>query len=69
MVANKRVNRIIDSMISDGDNFVTTAAVIFQNHHSIHIIRYKHSEPKIYLTYEIKVAPDASDPNLLPFDC
>ena len=55
-------------MITDGDSSLTTAAVIFNGHPTIYILRYKQSEPKLSLTHEIKVAPDSSNPNLLPFD-
>ena len=69
LVQGKRVIHIVDSIISDGDSSVTTIAVIQQNCHIISILRYKQSEPKLYLTEEIEVAVNEGDPNLLPFSC
>lgn len=39
------------------------------NHNIISIIRYKHSEPKLFLTEEIEVAANSDDPNCLPYSC
>lgn len=56
-------------MITDGDTSITTIAVINHGHHIITIARYRYSEPKLFITDEIHVAPDSSDPNLLPYSC
>jgi hypothetical protein len=56
-------------MVSDGATTITTVAAINHSHHIITILRYRYSEPKLYITEEVLVATDATDPNLLPYSC
>jgi hypothetical protein len=60
---------LCDAMVSDGDTSITTAAAINHNHHIVTILRDRYSEPKLSITDEVAVAPDASNPNLLPYSC
>jgi hypothetical protein len=56
-------------MITDGDTTITTVAAINHSHHIITILRYRYSEPKLFITDEIMIAPDSSNPNILPYSC
>lgn len=48
---------------------MTIASVVSHSHNVISILRYKYSEPKLFLTEEIVVCDNCEDPTLLPYSC
>lgn len=68
LVPGKRVIYITQSLLTDGETTFTTAAVIFNGHPSIFIVRYRHGEQKLMTTYEVQVGK-GEDCNKFPYSC
>ena len=66
---SRRVISISESLLTDGDQTFTTAAVVLNSHPNVYVLRYRHGEQKLQLTQEVIVAPDSSHPGKLPYTC
>ncbi len=47
---------------------MTTIAVILNAHPIVTILRYRHSEPKLFVTHEVIVSEDDEDVNKMPYE-
>ena len=66
---SRRVIHIAESYLNDGDLSFTTVAAVLNGHNKIFIARYRHDQPKLVVTHEIKVAANNEDPSKLPYYC